>query len=166
MAIFLALIIVPLLEIALLVEVGGLIGVWPTLAAVIATALAGSWLLRSQGWGLLNRARATLARNEFPAGELFDGLCLLVAGALLLTPGFVTDAFGLLLFVPTLRQSLGRMLWRYLLAKGSVDLHVHGAQQREQEDTRRDGGIIEGEFQEVPGESQTERENDDEDRRD
>lgn len=163
-ALIIALIIVPLLEIAVLVEVGGLIGVWPTLAVVIATALAGSWLLRSQGLGVLNRARATLARNEFPAGELFDGLCLLVAGVLLLTPGFITDALGLLLFVPALRISLGRRLWRYLLARGSVDVHLYGAQHKEQAKTERDDRIIEGEFKEVPGESDADQEGDGEDR--
>ncbi len=163
-ALIIALIIVPLLEIAVLVEVGGLIGVWPTLAVVIATALAGSWLLRSQGLGVLNRARATLARNEFPAGELFDGLCLLVAGVLLLTPGFITDALGLLLFVPALRISLGRRLWRYLLARGSVDVHLYGAQHKEQAKTARDDRTIEGEFKEVPGESDADQEGDGEDR--
>lgn len=166
MAIFLALIVVPLLEIAVLVEVGGLIGVWPTLAVVIATALAGSWLLRSQGWGVLNRARAALARNEFPAGELFDGLCLLVAGVLLLTPGFVTDALGLLLFVPTLRVSLARMLWRYLMEKGSVEFYLSGARRRDEEGKERDSGLVEGEFQQVPEESETERKRNGEDRRD
>ncbi len=109
-----AFIAVPLIEIAVFIQVGGLIGLWPTLAIVIVTAVAGTWLLRLQGIATLNRARQQMDRGVMPARELFDGLCLVFAGALLLTPGFVTDAVGLALFVPPLRDALRRAATRYV----------------------------------------------------
>ena len=87
---FILLLAVPIVEIALFIKIGGLIGLWPTIGIVIATALAGAALLRSQGLATLRSARASLAENRFPLDQVFDGLCLAVAGALLLTPGFFT----------------------------------------------------------------------------
>ncbi len=151
MIIFLALVITPLVEIAVFIEIGGFIGLWPTLAVVIATAAAGTWLLRSQGWEVMNRARVTLTGGEFPAREVFDGACILVAGALLLTPGFVTDTAGLLLFVPAVRAYLGRVMLRYLMSRGNVDVRMYGGDDRRRENRDPDGRVIEGEFHEVPG---------------
>ena len=151
MIIFLALVITPLVEIAVFIEIGGFIGLWPTLAVVIATAAAGTWLLRSQAWGVLKRARVTLAGGGFPAREVFDGACILVAGALLLTPGFVTDAAGLLLFVPSVRAYLGQVMLRYLMSRGNVDVRMYGGDDRRQENRNPDTPVIEGEFHEVSG---------------
>lgn len=111
---------VPLLEIAVFVAVGGEIGLWPTLGAVVATALAGSVLLRVQGLSTLYRAREHLERGELPVKELFDGVCLVFAGALLLTPGFVTDGVGLLLFLPPFRAAIRRGLGSLFVARGAV----------------------------------------------
>ena len=96
----------PLLEIAVFIEVGGEIGVWPTIAATVVTALAGSVLLRAQGLATLTRARAQMDQGQLPAREMFEGVCLVLAGAMLLLPGFVTDFIGLLLFIPPLREVL------------------------------------------------------------
>ena len=93
-------IVIPIVEIAVFIEVGGRIGLWNTVAVVIITAMIGTWLLRSQGLKTLESARRNMERQVFPVAELFDGICLLLAGGLLLSPGFVTDAFGFLLFVP------------------------------------------------------------------
>ncbi len=93
----------PIIEIATFIQVGDRIGLWPTIAAVIATALAGTLLLRHQGLATLRRAQEAMARGEAPLREVFDGACLLIAGVLLLVPGFVTDAVGLLLFLPPVR---------------------------------------------------------------
>ncbi|MHA1114188.1 MAG: FxsA family protein, partial [Alphaproteobacteria bacterium] len=122
MALFLllAFILVPIIEIATFIEVGGWIGLWPTLAVVVATAVAGTWLLRLQGMATLARGRAALANQVFPADALFDGLCLVVAGALLLTPGFVTDAIGLLLFLPPIRAWLRHLARRHLVQAGAT----------------------------------------------
>lgn len=140
--ILLALILVPVAEIAVFVEVGGRIGVWPTVGTIILTALVGTALLRQQGLSTLLKVQESLEQNRFPVAELFDGLCLLVAGALLLTPGFVTDAVGLLLFVPVFRSILSGLLWRRLVASGHIKSHSgeNGAT------------VIEGEFHEVRGE--------------
>ena len=104
---------VPLVEIAVFIQVGDVIGLWPTLAIVVLTAIAGSLLLRLQGASVLMRAQQALSRGEMPLAEVFDGACLLVAGALLLTPGFVTDTLGALLFVPAVRTALRRFLARF-----------------------------------------------------
>ncbi len=111
-----ALIGVPLIEIGLFIEIGGFIGLWPTLALVVLTAAIGSWQLRTQGLATLARGRQQLDRGQLPARELFDGFCLVIAGAFLLTPGFMTDAIGLALFVPGFRDLLRRSLARRMEA--------------------------------------------------
>ncbi|MEX2631790.1 MAG: FxsA family protein [Tistlia sp.] len=108
---------VPLVEIAVFIQVGDWIGLWPTLALILLTAILGTWQLRLQGMATLARARQQLDRGEVPAAELFNGLCLLVAGALLLTPGFVTDAAGASLFLPPVRGWLRRRFGRHLEAR-------------------------------------------------
>ena len=87
----------PIIEIAVLIKVGGAIGLLPTLAIIIVTALVGTFLLRQQGLSTLNRARNRLASGQLPAEQMMEGMLLVVGGVLLLTPGFVTDAFGLFL---------------------------------------------------------------------
>ena len=132
-----------IVEVAVFVEVGGAIGLWPTLLAVVATAVTGGWLLRRQGLAALRRARRDLAAGRPPIEELFDGLCLLLAGALLLTPGFVTDAGGLALFVPGLRARLRRALGRRLFAFARVSPAAGAAR------APGEAGVIEGRFEEV-----------------
>jgi UPF0716 protein FxsA len=100
---------VPLAEIAAFVVIGGQIGVWATLGMVLLTAIIGSFLLRWQGIGLFNRINAELRANRVPGRELVHGVMILVAGVLLLTPGFVTDSLGFLLFVPGIRD----LVWRF-----------------------------------------------------
>ncbi len=94
---------VPLVEVALFIQIGGWIGLWPTLAAIVVTAVAGSTVIRLQGFGVAQRARARLAAGEAPMREGFDGLCLVVAGLLMITPGFFTDAVGAALLLPPVR---------------------------------------------------------------
>ena len=147
----LAMIGVPIVEIAVFIEVGGRLGLWPTLATIILTAMAGTALLRQQGLATLQRVRESLEANRFPMAEVFDGLCLLVAGALLLTPGFVTDAAGLLLFVPAVRVALRQAFGRYLVASGRLDVWT------EKPGPFASGGgsdtVIDGEYREVPPEN-------------
>ena len=142
--VLLAFIGVPLVEIAVFIKLGGILGLWPTLGVVILTAIAGTTLLRHQGLATLGRARSNLEAGRFPMAEVFDGVCLLLAGALLLTPGFVTDLAGLLLFVPALRSVLRRVLARHLTASGRIDGRADGfADHRD----RGDATVIEGEFE-------------------
>ena len=89
-----AFIATPIIEIAVFIEVGGRIGLWSTIGIVILTAVIGTAMLRQQGISVLFRIQENLNANRMPVRELFDGVCLVAAGALLLTPGFVTDAIG------------------------------------------------------------------------
>lgn len=140
--ILLALIAVPMVEIGLFIVVGTRIGLWPTLSLVVLTAIVGTALLRAQGISVLSRAQAALERSEMPIVELIEGACLLFAGALLLTPGFATDAFGLLLLVPAVRLGVGRYIWRRLSAHGGVHIHASGG-------TGQGGSTIDAEFEDV-----------------
>ncbi len=146
--ILITMIAVPIIEIAVFIKAGDLIGLWPTIGSVILTAIIGSFLLRQQGLATLFRVRESMDAGRLPVNELFDGLCLRVAGALLLTPGFVTDGVGLLLFMPPFRVVLRALLVQRLKARGHF--HMHGSAQAGPGRGRQfDDTIIEGEFQEV-----------------
>jgi len=103
---FLAFIIVPPIEIGLFVVVGGKIGIWPTMAIVLLTAVVGANLVSHQGRGVLGSIQAEFAAGQFPARSLAHGAMILVAGALLLTPGFLTDVIGFALLSPQIREAL------------------------------------------------------------
>ena len=102
--------VVPVLDLALLVTVGGRLGFWPTLGLVVATAAAGSWLARREGTAAWTRVQRDLAGGGIPGAALLDGLVILVAGVLLLTPGFLTDLAGLLGLIPATRRALAGVL--------------------------------------------------------
>lgn len=106
MWLFAILLIVPLIEIALFIELGGLIGLWPTIGIVILTAVAGAVLLRLQGIAALRELQSRLGEGRDPGLVIAHGAMILVAGVLLLTPGFFTDAVGLLLLVPAVRAAV------------------------------------------------------------
>ncbi len=105
-------IVVPIVELYVIIQVGQAIGVVPTLALLVADALLGSLLLRQQGRGAWRRFNAALAEHRFPGREVADGLMIAVGGTLLLTPGFVTDIFGLALLIPPSRAVLRGLLRR------------------------------------------------------
>lgn len=104
MWLLIAFILVPLIEIALFIQVGGAIGLWPTLAVVILTAILGSWLVRSQGARELANLRTSFSDLRDPTEPLANGAMILFSGALLLTPGFFTDALGFALLFPPFRS--------------------------------------------------------------
>ena len=97
---------VPLIELALLIQVGALIGTVPTIALVVTTAIVGVSLARWQGLSAIERMRSMATAGQVPAGPVFDGILILVAAALLLTPGILTDAVGFFLLVPLTRRWL------------------------------------------------------------
>jgi UPF0716 protein FxsA len=121
--IFFVLVGIPIVEIALFIQAGKLIGLWPTLAAVIATAVIGTAMLRHQGFTVLRQAQASVVAGQAPVAQVFDGACLLVGGALLLTPGFLTDAIGFALLVPAVRRAIRTMAMRRLVAVGGVRVY-------------------------------------------
>lgn len=111
--------VLPLVEMAILIEVGARIGSWPTIGLVVGTALLGVALLKRQGFATLLRGQARLAAGELPLREIAEGLLLAVAGALLLTPGFVTDCCGFVLLAPPPRRRLASgLLARFAPAEG------------------------------------------------
>lgn len=112
---FLLFIIVPALEIFTIIQVGGVIGGWPTFLLIIGVSLAGAYLLKSQGMRTLQQIRTELSMGIPPGDTLLDGACILIGGTLLLTPGFVTDIFGLVLLLPFLRRPVKAMLKRGLM---------------------------------------------------
>src|SRR5918995_1022172 len=117
-------ILVPIAELYVIVQIGGAIGIVPTLALLVIDALLGSMLLRQQGraaWVRFNRA---LAENRLPHKEVFDGVLIVFGGALLLTPGFITDVFGLVLLIPPTRALIRGFLARLLGRRGAVAFRV------------------------------------------
>jgi UPF0716 protein FxsA len=113
-------IVVPIAEIYVIVKVGEAIGILPTLAILIADALLGSLLLRHQGRSAWRRFNAAIAEGRFPGREAADGVMIAVGGTLLLTPGFITDVFGLLLLLPPTRALVRAGLFRYLRRRAVV----------------------------------------------
>jgi UPF0716 protein FxsA len=107
------LLVVPVLEIAVFIIVGGEIGVLATLALILFTAILGTILLRYQGFTIITRIRSEIEKDRIPGRELGDGAMILVAGVLLLTPGFVTDTIGFSLFIPAFRNAL----WRFIASR-------------------------------------------------
>ena len=133
---FLLFIAVPLVEIYLLLEVGGVIGAVPTIGLVVLTAAVGAALVRAQGFSTIQRVRRSMEAGEVPAVAIIEGVFLLVAGALLLTPGFLTDAIGFGCLVPPLRRAL---ILR-LIETRVIRTHRPGPAPRQ-------GHVIEGEFE-------------------
>lgn len=143
MWLFLAFIFVPLIEIALFVQVGGLIGLWWTLATVVGTAILGTILVRGQGLHVLSQIRGSFEEMNDPTEPLAHGAMILFSGALLLTPGFFTDAVGFSLLVPSIRKSL----FRFIKARIKIQSvqYGRGGVHRASGDT----STIEGEYHEV-----------------
>lgn len=110
-------IVVPILELYVIIQIGGLIGIWPTLALLLADALLGSLLLKHQGRGAWERFNRALAERRFPGKEVVDGLLIAIGGTLLLAPGFITDIVGLLFLIPPTRAIVRGLLKRFAGAR-------------------------------------------------
>ena len=150
--IFLAFVLVPIVEIAVFIKVGGLIGIMPTLALVIGIAIFGTWLLRQQGLQTFSKAQSALSRGEMPVGQMMDGFFLVLAALLMVTPGLLTDAVGFLLLVPGVRKALGALARRWAMAHAvSTEFYQSSAEFRTGESTQPPGKgpIIEGEAHEI-----------------
>ena len=154
MWLLIAFIAVPLIEITLFIQVGGLIGLGWTLFTVIITAILGTWLVRSQGAQAMGNLRSSFSDLRDPTEPLVHGAMILFSGALLLTPGFFTDAVGFALLVPGIRQAL------YTAIRARVNIQSFGTPgQGPQAHQRYDAGngdVIDGEYVEI---SEEEREN-------
>ena len=98
--------VVPFVELFLLIQVGQAVGALPTIAVLIVISVVGAWLVKREGMNTLRRAQQQVRNGAVPGTELVDGVLILFAGALLLTPGFLTDLFGILLLIPPVRAAL------------------------------------------------------------
>ena len=137
--VFLFFLTVPFVEIYLLLQLGGIVGVLPTVLLVVFTAVLGAWLLRQQGFKTWQRLQENLAKGTIPAYEMIEGPILLVGGALLLTPGFFTDALGFACLIPQARRKV---------AKYVIENHLINVQTGSpfQNSAAKDDNILEGEF--------------------
>jgi UPF0716 protein FxsA len=151
---FLLFIALPILELWLLFQVGEEIGFLPTVALVLATGALGVYVLRTQSFNTFRRAQSRLQTGELPGKEIMEGFFIAVGGALLLTPGFITDVFAIVLLLPFTR----RWLVRYLLGSGRMTaftrqpgsgftfMHMGGAQPRPRNGNDSGQDVYEGEF--------------------
>ncbi len=135
--VFLAFLIIPFVEIYLLLQVGGLVGVFPTITLVVLTAIIGANLLRQQGLATWQRFQENLAKGQIPAYEMVEGPILLVGGALLLTPGFFTDIIGFTCLIPPVRRKIAQ----YIIEKRLVQTVAPGPTPGKPKPN-----VIEGEF--------------------
>ncbi|HYG88983.1 MAG TPA: FxsA family protein [Azospirillum sp.] len=140
------LLLLPIVEIAVLIQIGQWIGAGPTILLVILAAVAGSLLLRRQGLAVLRKAQEAADRGELPVGAVFEGFCVVVGAILLIIPGFVTDVFGILLLMPFLRDALGRWLLERMRRSGTLHVWTTRTGTRQ----RPPGGqVIDVDYQEV-----------------
>lgn len=134
---FLVVLIIPFVEIYLLIQVGGIIGAFPTILLVVFTAVLGAWLLKQQGLATFQRFQESLAQGVIPAYEMVEGPIILVGGALLLTPGFITDIIGFACLIPQFRRKIAQyVIEHYLVQAGE---HFQQAKAAE-------NNVLEGEF--------------------
>ncbi|WGW00083.1 membrane protein FxsA [Vibrio sp. YMD68] len=151
-------IFVPIIEIALFIQVGDLLGLWTTIGLVLVTAFVGASLVRSQGLQTLRTVQGRLNQGELPAQAIFEGVMLAVAGVLLLTPGFMTDAFGMLVLLPAPRGIIAKYLMSKMVVKSvggaGFGAHSFGQNPFEQDPFHRDpfnsdsnGSTFEGEYE-------------------
>jgi len=133
-------ILIPIIEIALFIKVGGFIGLWPTIAIVILTAVIGTNMLRTQGLSTLARLQSSLQTGENPVDPMVHGALILLSGVLLLTPGFFTDSIGFLLLIPPVRTAL--IKWGAAKAFGGGFV-VMGQRRPQQPD---DSSVLDGDY--------------------
>jgi UPF0716 protein FxsA len=120
-------IVIPLIEIAVIIQVGQWLGVFNTIGLLLLVSVMGAWLVKRQGLGVWRRIRDQQQAGQVPAAAVFDGALILMAGALLLFPGFVTDVFGLLLLLPPVRAGVRAYLRRRYMARVQVVRSVRTA---------------------------------------
>ncbi len=123
---FLIFAIVPVIELSLLIKVGTLIGTLNTIILVITTAMVGSYLVRMEGINVIYRFQQNMQEGIFPAEEILDGAMILVAGALLVTPGILTDIIGFSFVFTMSRMAIKRLLRRYIDKKiATINVRIH-----------------------------------------
>ncbi len=153
----------PVIELALLIRLGAWIGFWPTIAIIVVTGVTGTFLARNEGLSVWKRFNERLGSGDLPGRELLDGVIILVAGALLITPGVLTDVVGFIGLIPATRSLIRTYLTkrlRHMVARGTVhtsfqrfDFKEPSGSSSRPTSTRGDGGNTEewkGEARETP----------------
>jgi UPF0716 protein FxsA len=113
-------IVVPIAELYVIIQVGEWIGVWPTLLLLLLDAIVGSWLLKHEGRAAWRRFNEALAERRIPAKEVADGFLVILGGALLIAPGFITDIFGILFLIPPTRALARKILYRFTVGRVAI----------------------------------------------
>jgi UPF0716 protein FxsA len=113
-------IVVPIAELYVIIQVGEWIGVWPTLLLLLLDAIVGSWLLKHEGRAAWRRFNKALAEKRVPAAEVADGFLVILGGALLIAPGFITDIFGILFLIPPTRALARKVLYRFTVGRVAI----------------------------------------------
>jgi len=148
-------VLIPILEIATFIQVGTVIGLPMTLLGILLTAIIGAILVRQQGFKVLNDARNNIAQEKSPVEQVIHGVFILIAGLLLLTPGFLTDSLGFLFLIPPLRLSIAMKVWSWIKDNGSFTMHTSGMTDRNRGSNDENfgninaGTIIDGEATEI-----------------
>lgn len=164
--IFLLFVLIPVIELSVLIRVGEVLGTWTTIGLVLFTAVLGVSLVRSQGLNTLMQVQQKLARGEAPGQEIVEGMMLAMAGILLVIPGFVTDAIGLLFLTPLTRRPIAALLFKRMQLRVVAGLQgtMHGGFQAGQgpfgpkpqdpfgqapfdDSVKKDGNVFEGDFE-------------------
>lgn len=148
MWLFVLFIAVPLIEIALFIQIGGLIGLWPTLLIVVLTAALGTWLVRTQGIMAMGNLRRSFSELRDPTEPLAHGAMILIAGALLLTPGFFTDAIGFSFLIPAVRSAV------YHRVRSRVNVASFSMGNEQYPNQNQSDDVIDGDFEDITHEKQ------------
>lgn len=139
-------ILIPFIEIMVFMQVGDAIGIGTTLLLALLTAILGGFIIKYQGVFTIHAVRESIAQGKTPVAEIFDGFCLVAAGATLITPGFVTDTVGFLLLIPPVRTALRKALSSKMNVASSKQFHQNP---NDPYQSRQDSNVIEGDYERV-----------------
>ena len=139
---FLFFIAIPIIEVILFITVGKYIGLWNTIFIIIITGIIGAILVKSQGINIFNKALAEIRSNKMPIFSIFEGIAILIAGAFLLTPGFLTDTLGCVLLIPKTRNIIIKYITSYLEKRTIY-------KKNPKYDKNEEDKIVEGSFEEI-----------------
>lgn len=141
---FILFVVVPILELMVIIQVGQSVGAWNTVILLVVDSLVGAWLVKHQGIGLLKKSQDRLRNGELPSDEIFSGVTVLFAGALMLTPGFLTDLVGLLLLVPPIRAVVLMIVRRKFRSRIGTSFTTSNLPEWDMDKPSDDGGDTSG----------------------
>jgi len=141
---FILFVVVPILELMVIIQVGQSVGAWNTVILLVVDSLVGAWLVKHQGIGLLKKSQDRLRNGELPSDEIFSGVTVLFAGALMLTPGFLTDLLGLLLLVPPIRALVLMIVRRKFRSRIGTSFTTSNLPEWDMDKPSDDGGDASG----------------------